>query len=659
MPSIRDSILANELRLTQACGDALPAYSPAVRERADRSIATEPAAGAASAQAGGESMPGWAKGVSPSLPDAIASAYRATGDERYALAGRSFFQFWLNKEPFDKGFRPPRGYDILSIPHHLGDTECVGWFGVLPAFLRSTHFDDALLERIIASATVQLEHLVGTVHEGRNIRMTQGDGLLTQSIRLAFLPQAGRWRHVGARVLNDCFSRQFHDDGASIEGTGWYHHICAEMSFRCWRLSQAMPELGLRVDRERVARSFDYTLALIQPDGNFSVINDTTTNLPYAKSVEGVMARRDFVRQTLGLPAVSPDQSIFFPGIKQAFSRSSWKADADYVAFDCTHRIGWHWHPARNSVQIVFGGNRVIADPGRLALSGAAMRNYAVSTAAHSTINLNGWDQSDCDVSLRVHRAPGYDVYEGTYGGGFWPTEALETGPGVFAQHHRVMLWMHGRYAVVIDHLHNTCGAAHKPTLNLHWQFGPGKLEVDAAAGCAEFLSGSTRALLLSAFAPTGAQWNVAEGLENPVRGWVVSQGDKPVPAPALTMSWPKHEPWSTSLATAFFPMSNGLAPSKSRVLADPAKPANIAAKNVVGFAIDFEDGSSDEFWWIRRFEYALDERGGFETDAPLVVLHKSPGGAVNKALVVHGTYLAPFTRVAHPKRETFVVDVR
>ena len=655
--SYRNLLLANEARLTAACGDAIPVFTPQIRERADSIIATEPAAGAATSVAKNTDLPGWTQGVSPSLPDALASAYRATKDERYAQAGRAYFLYWLNKEPVDKGWKPAPGYDILTIPHRLGDTECVGWFGVLPAFLASPHFDDDLIHRIVTSAAVQLDYLANTVHEGRNIRMTQGDGLLTQSIRLNFLPQAAHWRHVGTRILNDCFSRQFHEDGASIEGTGWYHQICAEMSFRCWRIARHMPELGLRVDAERVGRSFDYTLALVQPDGEFYVTNDTTTNLPYAKCIGDVIARRNFVHATLGLPPTHPPLTIQFPDIKQSFARSSWNADADYLAFDSTHRTGWHWHPARNSVQIIVKGKRVIADPGRLQLSGAAIRKYALSTAAHSTINLNGWDQSDSDVSLRTHRAEGYDIFEGNYGGGYWPTNVLETGPGIYGQHHRVMLWARGRFVVVIDHLLNTAGADHKPTLNLQWQFGPGKLEVNAPAGRAVFATDATKVLMLSAMSPPNAQWSCVEGIEDPARGWVVSHGDKPVPAAALTLSWPRHEPWSTSLATVFIPFDSPSAPAvNTRILADPANSKSAATKNVAGFAIDFPDGSSDEFWWIRRFEYALDERAGFETDAPLALLHKAPGGAVKKALVVNGTYLAPFTSEARSRRETFVV---
>jgi hypothetical protein len=351
--------------------------------------------------------------------------------------------------------------------------------------------------------------------------------------------------------------------------------------------------------------------------------------------------------------------SIHFPKIQQAFARTSWNADADYVAFDATHRVGWHWHPARNSVHIVIKGTRVLADPGRLQRSTPEMRSFALKTASHNTINLNGWDQSDANCTLKTYSAPGYDVFEGNYGGGYWPSHGQEMLPGIFGEHHRVMLWVHGRYVIVLDHVRTAAGSAHKPALNVQWQFAPGKLAVDPSAGKAVFSAGPARVLMLSAMAPSGSQWVVAEGLENPNRGWVVSDGDTPVPAPALTVTWPRLDPWSASLATVFVPYNSDAAPAvTTRVIAEPSNPAT---KNVAGIAIDFPDGTSDEVWWVRRFEYALSDpegRGEFETDASLAVLHKDRGGAVKKALVVNGTYLSPFTKQPRGQRETFVVDI-
>ncbi|MCX5660254.1 MAG: hypothetical protein NTW19_11100, partial [Planctomycetota bacterium] len=206
MPSLAEQLVANENKLTAAWGDILPALTPSERAAADL-VADRVVKGA-------DPTPG----VHIHYLASLASAFRETKDDRYARAAAVLLEAWLVREP-ERPWKPGPTYNALDIPHTLGDTECVGWFGVLPVVVASPAFPASLTQRLVDSARDKLDYLVGTLHEARNIRMSQCDALVTESLRLDFLPESKRWRSVGLPALNDCFHRQFHPDGSSIEAT--------------------------------------------------------------------------------------------------------------------------------------------------------------------------------------------------------------------------------------------------------------------------------------------------------------------------------------------------------------------------------------------------------------------------------------------------------
>ena len=641
MSKIGDELLANERRLTEAWGDALPAVS-------DELIATVDRVADQTATAAGE-LTAWAQGMSSHLLGQLASAYRHSKDEKYARAAKAVYSFWLAKEMEEKGWQPPK--DPLVIPHRLGDTEVVGWFGALPELVSSPAFDEAFLARIVEYARLCLNYLADNLHEGRNIRMTQTDALFTQGMRLAFLPDSAKWRAVGLRGLNDAFHRQFHPDGSSIEATGWYHYIVMNMALRYWRLKCARPELGLQVTKSLVTKALEYTTALIQPDGEFSRIGDCTAGVHPFQTLPSFLEHRANVRRELGLAAELPPPSQFFPGAKQAFLRESWEPGAMYITFDATHRKGYHWHPARNAIQLHLRDERVIADPGRMSYDATPHRAYACSTRAHSTMNLNGWQQSCSDPSFEFRSVEGYDIVHSLYDGGYWPIGDMQHGQGLYGEHHRLLMWVRGRFVVVIDSLYHTEGEGSKPTIECNWQFGPGSVDLDPESGRVAYQRREANLLMLFSLKPKGMTMSLHEGELEPCRGWVADRSDRPQPAPFLSMRAEKVDPWHTDMATVMIPHVPGEQPRVvAERLADPsdAKFGRIALK--------WDDGTVDEVYWTRRLQFALDDADGIRTDAAMVHIAKGADGEFVKALVYDGSYLDPYTKEWREKRETFVI---
>lgn len=652
MGPIATQLVENERRLTAAWGPPVPRGVVATPNAAERALESMREA-VASRQHGRDS---WLT--------LLAAGYEATHDERYADAARALWVIWLDNEPLQNSRWLPKGrLDPLMIPHRLGDTECDGWFGALPVFCTSNRFDEAFIARIVDHARAQLDYLCDHLYVARNMRMTQGDGLLTQGLRLAFLPEATRWRETGRRIVAESLAHQFNADGGSIEATGWYHFICMNMALRFHRLGKAMPELGLHIDPQVLAKGFDYLSALVQPDGNLAIIGDCTSPLPYHGSPlkqqeqpqRGTLAqvneRRASVLRELGMNADLPPTSQIFPHTAQAMLRSDWSDAATYLTFDATRRSGYHWHPARNAIQIFHHGKRMLSDPGRMSYDATPERTYAVSTRGHSTINFNGWNQSDApsDISLRCEA--GFDLVTGYYAGGYWPGMGAGIGPGIYGTHHRTMLWVRGRFVIVLDHVAHQAMPGHKPTIECNWQFGIGSARFDADTNRVITNHDGVHLLALPALYPDGTTFSLHSGDVNPHRGWCADDKDQPQPAPMLHMRVEQYDPWNADFATVFVPFV-GTQPELD--VARVARPEQTGAGHVT---LRWCNGETDEVWWTRQLTSAIGRHDGIDTNAAFVHARLDASGRAIRTLVVDGTMASPYTRETRATPSMFVAE--
>lgn len=645
MSQTAERLIANERALRDAWGDPIPPLTPDLRADVDKTA--EQLLAAAAAGSGIETKTvGWTRGISPGLLPALVSAYRAQKDEKYAQAARVIYAHGLKQ--VEAELRSGEPLDILANSHRLGATESLGWFGALPDFAASATFGGEFVDQIVESGRLQLNHLADHVHDGRNIQMTQCDALFTESMRLAFLPDSAKWRDVGLRGLNDSFFRQFHPDGASVEAAGWYHYIVANMALRYLRLKRHRPDLGLQVTQEQVVAAFDYVVALVQPDGNFTPIGDSGGVAVPHRTLEAVLTMRAAIRREFGFSDALPPLTQIFPDAKQALLRDSWGPDATYLTFDATCRVGYHWHPARNAIQLHFAGQKILDDPGYMPFTSPEHRRSGCSTPAHSTMNLNGWNQSPSEASLRRRGAEGYEILDSLYDGGYWkPTDHGYYGEGIFGEHHRMLLWIKGRFMVVIDNLYHTAETGWKPTVESNWQFAPGQVEIDHGEGRVRTRHGPARMLMLFALKPAGMTMALHEGEQGPCRGWLVGG-----PAPLLRLHVGAYDPWNVDMATILIPYREADPPPAVRVVSvtDPSRAGHGKLK------LEWEDGVTEEIWWTRRLQWALNRGDDIRTDAALVHVRRSARGNLLNAMVYDGSYLEPFMSKWKPARQTFTI---
>jgi hypothetical protein len=468
------------------------------------------------------------------LADLLAM-YEKTGAEPYAEAARDYIGDWIRAHPTSQGWAPAHYDNTLNLSIRV-----MVWLGALPGFLASPAFEDQFVEAVTASAACQLEFLTTHLTSEGNWRIAQADALATAGLRLCGLPEAEGWRRLGVQVLNDAFRRQVLPDGVHCERNPDYHEWMTGVFEDYWRLSRAMPELGLELSAATIGRMHDYALASRRPTGGFNALHDCAGAHVGRRGPDWDSARRRFL-QDAGLPTALPPTSQNFPDAGQACWRDSWGEDAAYVTFDATTWGGGHCHLSRNAVQFHAAGRSLLVDPGTLTYETSdPMMAHCKSTRAHNTLNLNGWNQCEANPVSRFAALAGCDFAEAFYSGGYWPGCYQwgwndGHGAGVWGQHRRSALWIHGRCLIVIDALRadssspaeaaelRRAGAAgpERPFAESNWQFSEGGVLVDETLRRAQTTHEDSNVLALFPLAPDGARMSLHQGEKDPPRGWL------------------------------------------------------------------------------------------------------------------------------------------
>ena len=463
----------------------------------------------------------------------LAAAYVSTQDERYAAAARAYIEDWMRGDPYPTTVKRRAGDSALTMSIRLGTSGHPGWTGHLAVFLDSRAFDDAFLDRMLASVAGQAEYLVTHLAVGPNWYISQLDALVFLSLRLPFLKNADSLRRTGIERLRYELTTQFTNDGAHVERTPSYHHSMTSVAVTYFDLARRFPEADVGVDAQRVARSLDYSA-----HSEMCGFNDSDPAANGATERHRTARREALSRLGLaGATPPSPPLDQVFPDAGHVFSRTGWDREADYLAFDAGKWGGSHTHLSRLSFTFRIGGKMVVADPGRLSYEmSEPIGPYGKSTAAHSTVAVGGWNQSGADAQLtHAEFTTETATLRGRYQGGYWSGRYgwrwdEGHGLGVWGEHERALLWVKRKYLLVLDRVATDGGQ----TIWNDFQLGPaawkaGGLRCESADGVR----------IEMAVAPPGVSMDWAEGQGDPPRGWIKLRDEEKTAARHLRFRYP------------------------------------------------------------------------------------------------------------------------
>lgn len=564
----------------------------------------------------------------------LAAAYTKTGDERYARAARAYIEDWLHGDSYATADVCRPGDRTLDMSIRLGTSQDTGWGGTLPAFLNSPSFDDAFVAEVCASLGHQAHWLSRHLTPNGNWRISQLDALVFTALRFPFLEGADELLRTGITGMGSALATQFLPDGVHIERTPGYHDWMTGVAASYLELARLMPQADARVNPDLLVRSLDYGA-----QAELAGINDSTAPHRDPGKLECLEKRGQTIRQ-LGLKGATaqPPLEQVFPAAGQVFVRSGWSPGADYLAFDACTWGGPHSHLSRLSLALRSHGRMLVADPGILNYEMSdPLAAYGKSTTAHSTLNINGWNQSGADASLlRTEFTPATALIHAAYQGGYWEGQytwnfGKGRGRGVYGSHQRIVFWIRGEYVLVLDRM-NTDGGCEVRNV---WQLGP----MDKAKAEADKLLWSSRNddvnLLVAMLAgPAGTKMTVIEGCREPLAGWVGWHGNDAVAAPRIEFTYPAEQ--SGSLVSAVL-----LAPFTGKD--KPAYKVRARRESSYGqlqyLAIELPDGQVDHVAWSEGLTLPV-EAEPFATDATFVWLRTDSAGKPIKGHLLDGSYL-------------------
>ena len=561
----------------------------------------------------------------------LAEMYRYNHDEKYARTARRYIEDWLDYRDGKEAEALHAGDNTLNLSIRLGHSCSQGWGGILAVFLDSESFDDAFVERVLASIERQADFLSRTLTCRGNWRISQLDALVITALRFPFLAQSGKFLKIGVRGLHNALLNQMLPDGVHEERSPGYHDWMTNVMANYRKLRELFPDkVSIYINDDVLKRAVEFCL-----HASLSGMNDNGMTAFSREQYPNLGKCRKMLDKA-GLPvaddwlpagdAVYPDGGFVFAG----------NAD-ETLSYDVSKFYGGHTHLSRLSIAYRAHGRLLVADPGifNYEVSDPFMA-YGKSTPAHSTLNINGMNQSDTDAQLLdCFLDDEVALAHGRYGGSYWPGRFLwwfseGRGDGCFGKHDRIVFWLKGEYILVLDLMLAEPGTV----INNCWQLGP----MDAWQMAEENLSWwsdnqDVNLYLQMLAAPDGCEISCYEGCEEPrMRGWI-GQGNGHQPAPQVEYSYNASADGISAMLLSSF-SGSGDVPAYRVAERQVAKNGHYQY-----LVLETPEGNYDHFAWSPILDRPVDG-DALGSDAKLAWLRKDASGQVVKAFLFNGTYL-------------------
>jgi uncharacterized heparinase superfamily protein len=224
--------------------------------------------------------------------------------------------------------------------------------------------------------------------------------------------EATGWLRTGMQILEHEVPEQILADGGHFERSTMYHALAYEDMLDVANLAGAYPE-RLRPWQPTVSawpaiigKMGDWLETMLHPDGEIAFFNDAAIGVAPSPSRLFAYAER------LGLPPVMADDEVVGLGpsgyIRVALGPAVILIDAAPVGPDY---LPGHAHADTLSFEFSLFGQRVVVNSGTSRYGLGPVREWERSTAAHSTLEIDGKNSSEVWAGFRVaRRAYPFDV---------------------------------------------------------------------------------------------------------------------------------------------------------------------------------------------------------------------------------------------------------
>lgn len=295
------------------------------------------------------------------------------------------------------------------------------------AWLRGFLDNGRFLHRHLELSASPFNHLIG-----------EATALYLLGTLFPELREAGSWRRRGRAVLESRLPQQFYADGGTVEQATLYHHATLGFYLLAALVGRANRDEFSRDVWAAIERAIEFSMLLVQPDGQLPAIGDTDDARPIQlerkpffdfrayQAVGAVLFGRGDFKAIAGrfhedalwllgvdglerfeqLAAAVPERrSVALVDSGYFVCRSDWTAEGDYVCFDCGEQAGGlrtdevpsaaHGHADCLSVIVFLRGRPVLVDSGFYTYNGDERweRSFR-QTAAHNTARVDCRNQA-------------------------------------------------------------------------------------------------------------------------------------------------------------------------------------------------------------------------------------------------------------------------
>ena len=269
------------------------------------------------------------------------------------------------------------------------------WIKAFSWFEEPLQRDKEFAERLATSIYNQCSYLAENIeyHLLGNHLIENGRALLLAG-RFFQDSEASDWGRQGRDILISELEEQFLGDGAHYERSPMYHQIMLHVYEDVLHLFSATDPQATILVQQRVDAMRTWLANMMHPDGDIALFNDAAFDIAVPVDRKSMDER-----QQDGLTAY-PESGYFVFRDRRA---------GNCLIFDCgalgpDYQPG-HAHCDTLSFELSVAGKRFITDSGVENYYGAAAwRAYYRSTRAHSTVSIDGAEQSEMWGRFRVAR---------------------------------------------------------------------------------------------------------------------------------------------------------------------------------------------------------------------------------------------------------------
>ena len=322
----------------------------------------------------------------------LAATYRLTGEGRYLDEIGDQMRSWIRTNPVELGVNWASTMDVAI--------RAANWVATLVICAQSAEGFDWLRE-VLGSLLLHGRFVRSHLEHGSS----RGNHYLANVVGLQAIAsvfshgrEGRRWALWATRELEAELAHQVRADGCDHEMSTSYHRLVTEMFLLGTEAADVLTPGALTPEyRERLARMLQFTADYTRPDGLAPLIGDDDSGRYLPLGDYGAAHPRwhgHLFRQS-GRPPLSPRGHVAYPDGGFYVMRDG----PLYLIVRCgdvgLDGAGCHAHNDQLSFELALACQPMVVDPGSFAYTGnPAARNQFRSTAYHSTLSIDGAEQS-------------------------------------------------------------------------------------------------------------------------------------------------------------------------------------------------------------------------------------------------------------------------